>query len=196
MIKAFRERFAGFFHRDNHPPLITENSSLLEIAVEYPHAFDFLERKYGIKVDVTDKPLSLKEFCEKFGLPPAQILFADIQTSLRTRIVQEVPATQAYALMHQRADLKVLDVREDWEIKICRLPGSQVLRPLLLDEVLTEWPKNTPLLLYCHHGIRSLDAATFLADRGFTNVYTLKGGIEAWSLEVDPTVPRYENAWC
>ena len=93
-------------------------------------------------------------------------------------------------------DTRILDVREEWEVKICKLPNSEVLGPQMLDEILTEWPKETQILLYCHFGVRSMDAATFLTDRGFTKVFTLRGGIDAWSIEVDTNIPRYENAWC
>jgi monothiol glutaredoxin len=51
--------------------------------------------------------------------------------------------------------------------------------------------KNAPIALHCHHGMRSRSAAEQLLREGFTNVYNLEGGIEAWSNEVDPSVPRY-----
>jgi rhodanese-related sulfurtransferase len=196
MNKTFRERFAELFQRGSVPPIIGEQSSLHEIATQYPHVYEFIERKYGVKVDTEDKPLSLKEFVVKFGLPPAQILFMEVQLAARTQHFQELGAREAQAFLRQNPQTKVLDVREDWERKICALPGAEPLSPQLLDEILTECAKDVPLLLYCHHGIRSTDAATFLADRGFTRVYTLRGGIEAWSTEVDSSVPRYEGAWC
>jgi monothiol glutaredoxin len=52
-------------------------------------------------------------------------------------------------------------------------------------------PKDTPIALHCHHGGRSRGAAEGLLREGFTNVYNVEGGIDAWSIEVDPTVPRY-----
>jgi predicted sulfurtransferase len=56
------------------------------------------------------------------------------------------------------------------------------------------WPKQTPMVLYCHTGRRSIDAASFLAGHGFTNVRSMTGGLEAWSCQVDSSVPRYEVA--
>ena len=52
-------------------------------------------------------------------------------------------------------------------------------------------PTGALLVVYCHHGIRSMSAAQFLERAGFTNVVSLAGGIDAWSVEVDPKVPRY-----
>jgi rhodanese-related sulfurtransferase len=196
MMKSIRERVSEFFKGNTVPAAITENSSLHELALQQPHVFDFIERKYGVKADIDDKPLSLREFSEKYGLPPAQILFMEVQLSVRAQRVQTLTAPEARSLMTKVPHLRLLDVRENWEVEICRLPKSQILSPQLLDEALNEWPKDTPVLLYCHFGIRSLDAAMFLADRGFTEVAILKGGIDAWSQEIDASLPRYENAWC
>ena len=54
------------------------------------------------------------------------------------------------------------------------------------------WSKDTPIVFYCHLGERSLDAASYFAAHGFSNARSMTGGIDAWSLEVDPAAPRYE----
>ena len=56
------------------------------------------------------------------------------------------------------------------------------------------WPQDTPIVFDCHHGQRSLDAASYFAGHGFTEVRSMTGGIDAWAVEVDPSVPRYELA--
>ena len=61
-------------------------------------------------------------------------------------------------------------------------------------QVVMRWPKDTPIVFYCHLGQRSLDAASYFAGHGFTEVRSMTGGLDAWSLEVDPSVPRYEVA--
>ena len=55
----------------------------------------------------------------------------------------------------------------------------------------TELPPAQDVILVCHHGSRSQQAALFLARNGFSRVYNLRGGVEAWALEVDPSMPRY-----
>lgn len=87
----------------------------------------------------------------------------------------------------------LVDVREHWEHEHCRLPDS-VLLPLgeiseRLDEV--EPPAGSTIVVYCHHGVRSLSGAAILEMNGFPEAYSLTGGIEAWSLLIDPKVPRY-----
>ena len=61
-------------------------------------------------------------------------------------------------------------------------------------EVVMRWPKDAPIVFYCHLGSRSLDAASYYAGHRFSEVRSMTGGIDAWSVEVDPSVPRYEIA--
>ncbi len=87
----------------------------------------------------------------------------------------------------------LLDVRQPWENEIAALPGS-VLIPLnelpeRSDEIAVE--KDALIVAYCHHGIRSLSAAAILERAGHASVASLDGGIEAWSLVVDQSIPRY-----
>ncbi len=189
--RRFRDRFSGFFTEVTSDPL-GERSTFHELVTAYPLAVAFIERKYGIKIDVIDNPLTLSEFSLKYSLPNAEILWKEITTGSERLVVQQVTPSEAKELITQNAP-RIVDVRENWEIRICKLPNSRPLDPPLLDEILNDWPKDTPILLYCHHGVRSLDAGTFLADRGFSRIYSLSGGIEAWSLDVDPSILRYEN---
>jgi rhodanese-related sulfurtransferase len=87
--------------------------------------------------------------------------------------------------------LVLLDVREPWENSLAKLEGS-VLIPLgTLPQSFATLDKNTEIIAYCHHGMRSADATSFLVQQGFPNVKNLVGGIDAWSIQVDSTVPRY-----
>lgn len=87
----------------------------------------------------------------------------------------------------------LVDVRQPWEHDAAALPGS-VLVPLPeLPERLEELkpPEGALVVAYCHHGVRSLSAAAILESAGFPDVASLAGGIDAWSLRVDPRIPRY-----
>ena len=87
--------------------------------------------------------------------------------------------------------LVLLDVREAWENALAKLEGS-VLIPLgTLPQSLSKLDKNTEIIAYCHHGMRSADATGFLLQQGFPTVKNLVGGIDAWSIQVDGSVPRY-----
>ena len=85
----------------------------------------------------------------------------------------------------------LIDVREPWEFEYCRIEGS-VLIPLgQLAARLDEVPFGRPLVIVCHHGNRSNVAAAMLKQRGFGEVHNLRGGVELWATEVDPTMKRY-----
>jgi adenylyltransferase/sulfurtransferase len=85
----------------------------------------------------------------------------------------------------------LLDVRERFEFEICRIPGS-VLIPLgQLPSRLREVPADADVVTVCHTGQRSLAATRFLRDAGVSRARSLRGGVEAWALSVDPAMPRY-----
>ena len=87
--------------------------------------------------------------------------------------------------------LVLVDVREEWEYSLAKLDGS-ILIPLgTLPQSLTQLNRDSEIIAICHHGMRSADATNFLLQQGFTNVRNLVGGIDAWSTQVDGTVPRY-----
>ena len=85
----------------------------------------------------------------------------------------------------------LIDVREADEFAYCRIPGA-VLRPL---GEIQSWSRDldpqAEIVLQCHTGMRSGQAANYLARLGFTHVYNLEGGIDAWAEEIDPDTPRY-----
>ena len=87
--------------------------------------------------------------------------------------------------------LVLVDVREEWEYSLAKLDGS-ILIPLgTLPQSLVRLNRDSEIIAICHHGMRSADATNFLLQQGFTNVKNLVGGIDAWSTQVDGTVPRY-----
>ena len=85
----------------------------------------------------------------------------------------------------------LVDVREPQEFAYCRIEGSLLIPLGEIARRLSELPRDRPLVMVCHTGRRSQLAATLLADAGFADVQNLRGGVEAWALEVDPAVKRY-----
>jgi len=105
----------------------------------------------------------------------------------------EVSVKEVQELIQSQDEFLLLDCRSEQERDYCSIEPSLFL-PLhdystYLDEF-TEY-KNTPLVIYCHHGVRSLQLSGIMRHFGFTNVKSMAGGIERWSLEVDSSVPRY-----
>ena len=93
--------------------------------------------------------------------------------------------------MDARERFTLIDVREPWEYDIAQITGSRLIPLGELEERLTELPREGVLVIQCHSGGRSEHGTRLLLQAGFANVYNLEGGIEAWSRDVDPTVPRY-----
>jgi adenylyltransferase/sulfurtransferase len=91
-----------------------------------------------------------------------------------------------------RGEVTLIDVREPHEWDICRIPGATLIPLAEIPNRLAELPLDGDIVLHCHHGIRSMRALEFLRDHaGFKRVKSLRGGIDAWSTEVDMSVPRY-----
>ena len=90
-----------------------------------------------------------------------------------------------------RAAPLLVDVREPWEHERCRIDGSVLVPLSQLPARHAELPTDRDLVLVCHHGGRSQQAAMWLARNGHPHVHNLRGGVEAWALEIDPAMPRY-----
>ena len=85
----------------------------------------------------------------------------------------------------------LLDVREHAELELASVDGARHIPMREIPERLTDLDRDTPLVVMCHSGGRSRRVAEYLQGNGFENVFNLRGGIDAWSTEIDPQVPRY-----
>jgi rhodanese-related sulfurtransferase len=103
----------------------------------------------------------------------------------------EISATDAAELLRNK-QARLIDVRELWEYQTAHIEGS-VLMPMgdVPARVHQELDPDERLVVLCHHGQRSLNVTVWLRNQGFEDVQSLRGGIDAWSAEVDPSVPRY-----
>jgi rhodanese-related sulfurtransferase len=97
--------------------------------------------------------------------------------------------------LRQRLDrgdkLLLIDVREPHEHQICRIEGAQLIPMRTVPASLQALDTGDDVICYCHHGMRSLDVAVWLRGQGIEKAQSLAGGIERWSAEIDPQVPRY-----
>jgi len=105
----------------------------------------------------------------------------------------EITPEEVKAALDAGESLHLIDVREEHEVRICALDGAEhiPMMSLFLGLQKTEAAQDAPVVVICHHGIRSLEATQFLQIQGFENVKSMAGGIEAWSARIDPNVPRY-----
>lgn len=104
---------------------------------------------------------------------------------------REIDAVTLQAEQKRNPSLVLLDVREPFEHDIAAIPGSRLVPLDQLPARLRELDGHAAIVTYCHHGVRSAHARDILQAAGFSNVRSLRGGIDAWATAVDPTLPRY-----
>ena len=94
--------------------------------------------------------------------------------------------------LKQASNIKLLDVREPWEREVASIEGSAHIP---MGDVPTrahqELDPDDHIVVYCHHGVRSMNVTSWLRQQGFEKVQSMRGGIDAWSRTVDPKVPVY-----
>src|SRR5207247_3616595 len=93
--------------------------------------------------------------------------------------------------MDKRKKVSPINVEEPWEYKNPQIQGAQLIPLGTLGSEYKKLDPQAEIVMQCHKGMRSMDATQFLLQQGFKNVKNLTGGIEAWSSQIDPSVPHY-----
>jgi molybdopterin/thiamine biosynthesis adenylyltransferase/rhodanese-related sulfurtransferase len=127
-------------------------------------------------------PIDYEQFCAG---PPADDWFAAPQG------VPVISVRELKTKLDDKEALTLIDVREPYEYEIARIEGSRLIPLGELETHLGDLPRTGTLIMQCHSGGRSEHAVRILQEAGFENALNLEGGIDAWSVEVDPAVPRY-----
>ena len=128
------------------------------------------------------EPIDYEQFCAG----PAEDDWFAAPAGVPTISVRELKTK-----MDMKETLTLIDVREPYEYEIARIDGSRLIPLGELETHVSELPRTGALVLQCHSGGRSEHAVRILQEAGFENAVNLEGGIDAWSVEVDPAVPRY-----
>jgi len=163
---------------------------LLEIS---PGAQRALFRKYhiggcascGFRPDET-----LAQVCARNeNLPVAEVIDHLHASQEEDQRMQIAPSDLAQAL--QDAATRLIDVRTREEYDSARIEGAVLLSQDLMQEILGKWDRAGLIVFVDHKGTRAMDAAAYFSGHGFTQARSLRGGIDAWSQEIDPAIPRY-----
>ena len=104
--------------------------------------------------------------------------------------VEIEPQALAEMMKADEKNLFLIDCREPWEHELARIEGATLIPMRQVPQSLERIPRDAPVVVYCHHGMRSLNVTGWLRQRGI-EAQSLTGGIDRWSLEIDPAVPRY-----
>ena len=178
----------------NSAATINPSITMRELLEQFPGAQRALFRKYHIGG------------CSSCGFSPEETLAGvcarnenvDVDEAI-DHIVASEEAERAMQIEPRELAEKIkrgekvhlLDVRTREEFDAVKIDKAQLFTQELMQEILTKWPREKLLVVYDHQGTRSMDAAAYFQGQGFGNVKSLRGGIDAWSVEVDPKLPRY-----
>lgn len=103
----------------------------------------------------------------------------------------EIDPRSAKELLDRGEAVLFVDVREPWEHQTAHIEGSILIPLRQVPANLSRFQAAGEVIVFCHHGMRSMDATAWLRSQGIERVRSMSGGIDRWSVEVDPNVPRY-----
>jgi rhodanese-related sulfurtransferase len=173
---------------------IDPNFTMRELLEQFPGAQRAMFRKYhiggcsscGFSPDET-----LAGVCARNENLDVEEAIEHIITSDAAERAMQVEPRELAERLATNEKINLLDVRtrEEWES--VKLPGAHLFTQELMQEILSKWSREDLVVIYDHQGTRSMDAAAYFQGHGFENVKSLRGGIDAWSAEVDSLLPRY-----
>jgi adenylyltransferase/sulfurtransferase len=148
----------------------------------------------ALKVKFRELNLRRDAQCPVCGDTPTIFSPIDYEQFCGARDEKTIPVIPVYELkrkMDAREAFELIDVREPFEYEIARIDGAKLIPLGEIAERTDELQREQPIVVHCHSGMRSAEAVRLLQQRGFSNVYNLEGGIDAWSDQIDPNVPKY-----
>lgn len=143
-------------------------------------------RSCGFRPDET-----LAEVCARNENLPVEEVVDHIVASADADARLEIPPRELAERLSGEAPPRLLDVRTREEFEAVRLPDSRLMTQETIEEIFSSWDRESAVVVYDHQGVRALDAAAYLIGHGFANTRALRGGIDAYSIEADPSLPRY-----
>jgi len=175
------------------PPL-SGDMTMSQVLQAYPGAQRALFARYhigGCRSCGFQPGETLAQVCERNENIPVAEAVAHIQESHKGDASLQISPHDLEVLLRNKPDLVLLDVRTREEHEAVKLPGARLLTQELVQEIFTSGDKTQTVVLYDHTGSRSLDAAAYFIGHGFGETKCLTGGIDAYSSEIDPSLPRY-----
>ena len=107
------------------------------------------------------------------------------------RMAHDISPEELRTRLAEKRPLVLLDVRDEWETRLCRLESSTHIPIEEIEFRTGELPPDDEIVVYCHHGIRSAAVADYLRGQGFARAVNLAGGLDLWARTVDPSMTRY-----
>ncbi len=171
------------------------DSTMADVLAAFPGAQRALFRRYhigGCSSCGFQPTETLSGLCARNNNLPVTEVLEHIRVSHEQDARILIEPTVLAELLRQDPATKLLDVRSREEFDAVHLPGSVLLSQTVMQEILGKWEPTGVFVIIDHLGKQALDAAAYFAGHGFSGVRCLRGGLDAWSLEVDPKIPRYQ----
>ena len=169
--------------------------TMRELLQRFPGAQRALFRRYHIGgcASCGFQPTeTLAEVCARNENLPVDEVIAHILTSHEADGKILISPDELATALKDDAGAKLIDIRTREEFDAVHIEGAVFFTQELMQEILVRWDRGALLAIIDHTGARSMDAAAYFAGHSFENVRAVRGGIDAWSQEVDPALPRYE----
>lgn len=178
----------------NSTAAIDPNITMRELLEQFPGAQRALFRKYhigGCSICGFSPDETLAGVCARNENLNVEEAIEHIVTSDTAERAMQIDPRELSERLAANEQIRLLDVRtrEEWEA--VKLPGAHLFTQELMREIQSKWSREDLVVIYDHQGTRSMDAAAYFQGHGFENVKSLRGGIDAWSAEVDSSLPRY-----
>src|SRR6266404_6590992 len=174
---------------------ISPDSSMREVLEAFPGAQRALFRRYhigGCSHCGFQPEETVQQVCERNGGLNVAEALDHIKASHEQDAALVITPKELAELVKQDPAVRLLDVRSREEFDAVHIEGSVLLSQPVMREILAEGTNSRPLVILDHRGAQALDAAAYFMGHGLQNVRCLRGGIDAWSREVDAKVKRYE----
>jgi rhodanese-related sulfurtransferase len=176
-------------------PALDGSATMAEILARYPGAKRALFARYhigGCSSCAYGDGETLAEVCERNeNLPVGEVVAHILEAHEHDRRLLVEPLELAAALSGSTAP-RLVDLRTREEHEAVALPGSELFGNDLLQAIFASEPKDRFIVVYDHKGDRALDACAYIVGHGFKNARALRGGIDAYAEEADPSIPRYQ----
>ena len=174
---------------------VSSQSPMSAVLEAFPGAQRALFRRYhigGCSQCGFQPTESLAQVCERNGNLPVDEVLAHIRTSHEQDAKILIEPKELAEWRQQDASVRLVDVRSREEFEAVSITGSLLLSQDVMRQILGDGSNTRPLVIVDHQGKNALDAAAYFMGHGLQNVRCLRGGIDAWAQEVEPTMRRYK----
>lgn len=168
-------------------------STMKEVETRFPFARSLLHSKFhvggcascGYEANETIEQVAIKHSKN------AQAMVVTLNEGVEDMKKSEITIQEFSDLQKRNAKLLIVDVREDWEFEMARIPNSILLTEKNFEQTVADSKNVECVIVVCHHGLRSMNATLYLRENGIVNAKNLQGGVDAYSAKLDNSIPRY-----